>query len=198
MEPAVFRRASSGGGERLSLGVLEVDALENHPNGVDFCLFAVLTGGCGDGARASDLRRAVGPLPHGTDGSEAEKFPNLEGLDTGFGGATGADSSFTSYEAVTLLTDRFGGSPVVDAWEGARSSGGRDSTADDVRLTGSVSGREASVLLSTSPSGFCPVTDAWLWRWEGCSEPGSLSDGSRESGLESSLESLASSKVCTS
>lgn len=165
IEAAVCRRASGGGGERLSLGVLLVDALENHPNGVDFCLVEEAGGGCGEGARASDLRLAFGPLPHGTEGSEAEKLPNLEGLDTGFGGGIGSDSSLDSNVAVMLFTDRFEGSPVLEACEGARSSGGRDSTAEDERLISLASGSEASVLLATeSLSGFCWGTEAWLWR----------------------------------
>lgn len=63
------------------MGVVAVAALENHPKGVDFCFWLVggcTAGGCGEGALASDFRLAAGP-PHGTDGNEAEKLPNLEG-----------------------------------------------------------------------------------------------------------------------
>lgn len=142
----MFLRASRGCGERASFGVVAVDALENHAKGVDFCLVAEGARGCGDGARASDLRLAVGPFPHGTDGSEAEKFPNLDGRETGFGGGIGADSSFPSKPAATLLTDVVGTSVAAEAWDGARSGGGSESMAEVERSTGSVSGSDATGL----------------------------------------------------
>lgn len=115
IEAAVFRRMSLGGGERLSFGVVAVAALENHPNGVVFCLpDPVFTAtGCGEGARASDFRRAAGP-PQGTEGNEAEKLPNREGRDCGLGGGGGALSSLASKLAAIDRTDGFDVSAIGD------------------------------------------------------------------------------------
>ena len=200
MEAAVFRRISLVEGERLSFGVVAVAALENHPNGVDFCLGfgGGFSGtGCGEGARASDFRLAAGPA-QGTDGNDAEKFPNLDGRGCAFGGRGGGGPSLGSKLAAMDLTDRLAGS-VVDALDVRLSAGGIVSAADKTGFKGSAGG--SSNCCSTCPVWPLPFEETLLLLCDGTSDSGAVTgsglvESVGDAGLESNCESFASSKFC--